>query len=674
MLKNEIKDNHLEIRRITIHQSKDFNKSVFILSSVVIFFVTAIGAVYPQSSKDMFVIVQNWLTLNTSWIYILAVATIMLFSIWLMMSRVGDIKLGPDHSTPEYNNLSWFAMLFSAGMGIGLLFFGVAEPIMHFSSPPVTGASPVDNAREAMKITFFHWGLHAWAIYAVVAVMLAYYSYRKNLPLLPRSIFYPVLGERVNGSIGNLIDTFCVIGTMFGVATSLGFGVTQLNAGLSYIMGIPQSLMVQVILIAFITLLATTSVVLGLDKGIKRLSNLNMILACLLLMAVLLLGDSVSLMKAFVQNTGAYLSDITFKTFNLYTYEKKESWIGGWTLLYWGWWVSWSPFVGMFIARISKGRTIREFMSGVLFIPTGFTFLWMTVFGNSALAKALNAEGQDLITSVNSNVPVALFKFFEFFPNTQILSIVSILLIVTFFVSSSDSGSLVIDTLSSGGAKEPPLWQRVYWALMEGVVASALLMSGGLDALQTMTIASAFPMIFLILIGVLIFIRSLKADYMLLTTVQTHNNSIQFSKASTSWKERLHAIARHPSYESGQSFLSNTVHSALEELKNELLKMDFDVELDTRTKDAIRLVLKNEGVENFYFGVRLRPFLVPKYVPQEQKTFYRAEVFLLQGGQEYDVFGHSKEQIVADAINHFEKHFQYLHLLNSEQPNETKKT
>ena len=287
------------------------------------------GSLFPNQAKPFFDGVQIWLVENTSWIYILAVAIILIFSIWLMVSRLGDIKLGPDHSIPEYKNWSWFAMLFSAGMGIGLLFFGVAEPLMHFTSPPVGEGQTIEAAREAMKITFFHWGLHAWAVYAIMAVILAYFSYRKNLPLLPRSAFYPLLGEKIYGPIGHAVDTFCVIGTLFGVATSLGFGVTQVNAGLSYLFGIEQTATIQVMLIAAITGLATISVVLGLDGGIKRLSNLNMILAVALLLFILFLGDTVGIMESYVQNTGAYLSDITSKTFNLYAYEKRIHGLGG---------------------------------------------------------------------------------------------------------------------------------------------------------------------------------------------------------------------------------------------------------------------------------------------------------------------------------------------------------
>ncbi len=583
-----------------------------------------------------------------------------------MMSRLGDIKLGPDHSSPDYSNMSWFSMLFSAGMGIGLLFFGVAEPIMHFSAPPVGDPQTIESAREAMKITFFHWGLHAWAVYAILAVILAYFCYRKGLPLLPRSAFYPFVGKRIHGVFGDVIDTFAVIGTMFGVATSLGFGVSQVNAGLSYLFGIPQTSLIQVGLIAIITFFATISVVMGLDGGIKKLSNANVVLAVILLGLVLLLGNTVDLMQAYVQNTGAYLSDIIYKTFNLYAYDKKDSWIGGWTLLYWGWWISWSPFVGMFIARISRGRSIREFMIGVLFVPTGFTFLWMTVFGNSAISIALKNTTSDLVATVNSNVPVALFKFFEYFPMSTLLSTVGLLLVVTFFVSSSDSGSLVIDTLTSGGAEEPPVWQRIFWAVAEGVVAASLLLAGGLEALQTMTIASAFPMIFLIVIGAIGLLKSLRADYLHMSSVQNHTTTVQYAKVDTSWKDRLDALITHPDRDESIGFLLKNVNPALQELKDELVKRGLTVDFESDDKVRSTLLVKKGDVEDFKYQVSLRPFEVPSYVPEEAKKYYRAEVFLRSGGQDYDIFGYTKEQIVADAVTQYEKHFHFLHMANSE--------
>lgn len=642
------------------------NKTVFFTSAIVIFLITLTGAIAPEQMNAFFKGIQDWLIAKTGWVYVLSVGIILFFSIYLMMSRMGDIKLGPDHDEPEYENLSWFAMLFSAGMGIGLLFFGTAEPLMHFAGPPVGEGLTVESAKEAMKITFFHWGLHAWAVYAVLAVTLAYFCYRKHLPLLPRSAFYPFLGDKIHGKLGDLIDTFAVIGTMFGVATSLGFGVLQVNAGLNYLFDLPQSTTVQVILISIITAFATISVVLGLDGGIKKLSNINVALATVLMLAVLALGSTTDILQAYVQNTGAYLSDLIYKTFNLYAYEKKEEWIGGWTLFYWGWWISWSPFVGMFIARISKGRTIREFMVGVLFVPSGFTFLWMTIFGNSALKLVLEGKSTELAELVNTNVPVVLFKFLESFPFSSVLSFLAVGLIITFFVSSSDSGSLVIDTLTSGGKKEPPVWQRIFWAVTEGVVAAVLLLAGGLEALQTMTIASAFPMIFLILLGCVGLLRSLRADYLHLDSVQNHTTTVQFTKANTNWREHLDGLIKHPGLLEGKDFLSNNVKAGLEELKTEMNKRGLTAELKVVKESAVALVVNKGEVEDFKYEVRLREFEVPDYAPEEGNKYCRAEVFLMSGGQDYDVYGYSSEQVVADAITQYEKHVHFLHIANSE--------
>lgn len=628
---------------------------------------TFLASIWPKEINSFFKVVQNWLIVNTSWVYILSVGTILFFALYLMMSKLGDIKLGPDHSEPDFKNISWFAMLFSAGMGIGLLFFGVAEPIMHFSNPPVGDALSIESAKEAMKITFFHWGLHAWAVYAVFAVILAYFSYRKKLPLLPRSAFYPFIGKKIYGKVGDMVDTLAVIGTMFGVATSLGFGVAQVNAGINYLFGVPQTATVQVILIAIITMFATVSVVLGLDGGIKKLSNINVALAVILMTSVLLLGETTHLMQSYVQNTGAYLSDIIYKTFNLFAYDRKDSWIGGWTLLYWGWWISWSPFVGMFIARISRGRTIREFMVGVLFIPTGFTFLWMTIFGNSAIHLILKGKAAELVTAVETNVPVALFKFFEYFPFSTALSVFGLLLVITFFVSSSDSGSLVIDTLTSGGAEEPPVWQRVFWALTEGAVAATLLLAGGLEALQTMTIASAFPMIFMIFIGSIGLLKSLKADSLLLNSVQNHVTSIQYTQANTTWKERLDSLMNHPEQKEVDIFLSKVVKTALSELCDEMKSRGLSVSVDYTLSDSVALLIKNGDVEDFKYQIKLRPFEIPDYIPEEGTRYFRAEVFLRSGGQDYDVFGYTKDQIIADALTQYEKHFHFLHLSNSER-------
>ncbi|WP_394133024.1 BCCT family transporter [Shewanella maritima] len=644
------------------------NPPVFFSSVTLIVLMVLVCAIWPDQSGNIFKSVQSWFEETAGWFYILSVAIFMIFIMFVMVSRFGDIKLGPDHSVPDYSYKSWIAMLFSAGMGIGLMFFGVAEPVMHYLAPPDTTPETIAAAKEAMKITFFHWGIHAWAIYAVVALSLAYFSYRHKLPLLPRSALYPLIGDRIYGPIGHAVDTFAVLGTMFGVATSLGFGVFQVNAGLSYMFeGIPNNVTVQVTLIAVISSIATISVFSGLDKGVKRLSEFNLFFAILLMLLVLLLGPTVVLLQAFVQNTGGYLSDIVGKTFNLYAYEQKEDWIGGWTLLYWGWWVSWSPFVGTFIARVSRGRTIREFLVGVLFVPAGITFLWMTVFGNSAIDAIMNHGADYLSQAVSTDVSVALFKFFEHLPMTNVLSIIALCLVVTFFVTSSDSGSLVIDNLTSGGDPKSPVWQRVFWAVLQGAVAAVLLLAGGLQALQTAAIASALPFLIVMLLMCFGLFRALQDDWLKLNNVQSHNTSVQFAKTNMSWKDRIDVLVSMPSHDEAQDFLDKVAKPALEQVRQSFAEKRVPASINT-IDERIRLVIGNDETLPFVYGLRIREFSMTGTDVEvfDSEQYFRVEVFLEHGGQEYDVMGYTEEQIIADIVNQYERYLHYVHLTNSE--------
>ncbi|WP_110458135.1 BCCT family transporter [Shewanella algidipiscicola] len=645
------------------------NPPVFYSSVVMIFIMVFVGAIWPEQAQTIFKSAQHWLEMKTGWLYILAVAIFLIFIIFVMVSRFGDIKLGPDHSEPDYSYQSWIAMLFSAGMGIGLMFFGVAEPVMHFLAPPDADPQSIQAAKDAMKITFFHWGIHAWAIYAVVALCLAYFSYRHKLPLLPRSALYPLIGERIYGPIGHAVDTFAVLGTLFGVATSLGFGVLQVNSGLNYLLGVPISATVQVVLIIAISLIATLSVFSGLDKGVKRLSELNLGLAILLLIFVLLFGPTVALLQAFVQNTGAYLSDIVGKTFNLYAYEQKNDWLGGWTLLYWGWWISWSPFVGTFIARVSRGRTIREFLIGVLFVPSALTFMWMTVFGNTAIDAIMNHGATYLSEAVSSDVSVALFMFFEHMPMSTLLSTIALCLVVTFFVTSSDSGSLVIDNLTSGGDPNSPVWQRIFWALLQGVVASVLLLAGGLQALQTVAIASAMPFLLVMLLMCLGLFKALQDDWLKINSVQSHNTSVQYAKTNVSWEDRIDVLVSHPSHEDAVLFLKHVAAPALEKACLSFVKRSIPAQMQY-VEDRVRFIIQETEQGDFVYGLRIRAYTIPNPLEAEIKdgdvNYYRVEVFLEHGGQHYDVMGYTEEQILADVVTQYERYLHYLHLSNSE--------
>ena len=651
-------------------RSVTINPPVFYGSAALITALVLFASIFPVTAQDFFGQLQSWILENVSWFYILAVAIILLSTIFLAASRYGDIKLGPDHSEPDYKNITWFAMLFSAGMGIGLMFFGVAEPVMHFIAPPVGDPNTVEAAREAMKLTFFHWGLHAWAVYAIVALLLAFFSYRHGLPLTLRSALYPLIGERIYGPIGHAVDIFAIIGTVFGIATSLGYGVLQINSGFNYLFDLPISTNIQVVLIIGITALATLSVATGLDKGIRRLSELNLLLAVILLALVLVLGPTALLLKSFVQNTGGYLSDIVNKTFNLYAYDPTD-WLGGWTLLYWGWWMSWSPFVGMFIARVSRGRTIRQFVTGVLLVPTGFTLIWMTVFGNSAINLIMNKGLTSLADTVSADSSLALFAFLEHFPFSSLLSMVAVFMVILFFVTSADSGSLVIDMLASGGKTQTPLWQRVFWASSTGIVAITLLLSGGLGALQTATIASALPFSIILLIAIWGLFKALHIDST--KRVLRHQSATHYSrqhKSAGGWQRRLRSMVMFPRRSHVNRFIDEVVLPGFEEVAVELRKQGYAVEVISGDDKRSKIEVQHNAEVNFVYEIRPRAYVQPDFImpddeeeDREERKYFRAEVHLLEGGQDYDIMGWSREEVIDDILDQYEQHMHFLHVV-----------
>ncbi|GLZ85081.1 choline transporter [Metapseudomonas resinovorans] len=646
------------------------NPPVFFGSAILIIALVLYSTLARDQAQSLFIHIQDWIIVNASWFYVLAVALILITVVFLAISRFGDIKLGPDHSQPEYRNGTWFAMLFSAGMGIGLMFFGVAEPLMHYANPPVGDPNTVAAAREAMKLTFFHWGLHAWAIYAIVALILAFFCFRHDLPLTLRSALYPLIGERIYGPIGHAVDIFAILGTVFGVATSLGYGVLQINSGLNQLFGLPVSVPVQLGLIAGTCALATLSAASGLNRGIKILSELNLLLAVILLIVVLLLGPTVFLFKTFIQNTGGYLSEIVSKTFNLYAYESSD-WIGGWTLLYWGWWLSWSPFVGLFIARISRGRTIRQFVCGVLFVPAGFTLLWMTVFGDSAIHMVLHDGVHSLADTVAQDSSLALFAFLQQFPFANVLSLVAVLMVVVFFVTSADSGALVVDMLASGGREVTPLWQRLFWSILMGVVAMALLVADGLKALQTATIASALPFAVVLLAATWGLLKALRLDATKRgIRYQALNLSRPPHRQQGGWQRRLRNILMFPRRSHVTRFIEEVVRPACQEVSEELRKQGYDVDVQNGHDGRCKLNVGHGSEVDFSYEVRPRSLLLPRFVGRDgneegtdSRKYFRAEVYLREGGQDYDVMGWSREEVIGDLLDQYEKHLHFLHVV-----------
>jgi len=478
--------------------------------------------------------VRGWIESALNWYYISALVVMLFVCFYLMISKFGSVRLGDDDSRPEFSNFSWFAMLFSAGVGIGLLFFGIAEPMFYFDNTQPWGypnnpfadqdgfaAMDIDRAVVAMRVTYFHWGFHGWAVYVLIGLCLAYFGFRKKLPLTLRSALYPVIGDRIYGPIGHAVDLLAVFGTVFGVATSLGLGVSQMATGLNVLFGVDPGVTTQIILIVIISIVATFSAVSGVGKGIRIISEWNIWLSVVLLAFFLFGGPSKWLMGFFVTTVGDYLWNVIPMGFATFNNEGDAAWQGGWTIFYWGWWISWAPFVGMFIARISRGRTIREFMVGVMFVPTTIAFFWLCIFGGSAIHAELNAAGGVGTAGVAQlirdwNLPAALYGTIDLITDMAWLNwamaALATFLLATWFITSSDSGTLVITTMLSMGDDNPPQRFRIVWGLGEGFVAAVLLLAGGLKALQTASIAAALPVSVIMLLMAYGIIKSLHED------------------------------------------------------------------------------------------------------------------------------------------------------------------
>ncbi|MCQ0969788.1 BCCT family transporter [Paracoccus sp. TK19116] len=517
----EIGQDNIEKREGALHF--DVHNPVFMISAISIVLFTVITLIFPDSSSALYNGTRDWLTGNLDWFFLTAANIFVLLCIVLIVTPLGNVRLGGPEATPDFTLTGWFAMLFAAGMGIGLMFYGVSEPMSHFGTAlggptlengmrtdwaPLGGAAGDEAGarRLGMAATIFHWGMHPWAIYAVVALALALFAYNKGLPLTMRSVFYPIFGERIWGWPGHIIDILAVFATIFGLATSLGFGAEQATAGLNFLFGIPATNTTKVILILCITGVATMSVVLGVEKGVKRLSEINMVLAIILLAFVILVGPTWSIISGFFLNLGAYAGDL-IPLSNPFGRDD-DNFRQGWTAFYWAWWISWSPFVGMFIARVSRGRTVRQFLTAVLIVPSLISVLWMTALGGTAVTMTLDgfAGIQD------AALELKLFQMLSQLPLTAITSFVGIILVIVFFVTSSDSGSLVIDTIAAGGKVNAPVPQRIFWCGFEGIVAVALMLGGGLGALQAMAVSTGLPFTIVLLGAVWAIIKGLQGE------------------------------------------------------------------------------------------------------------------------------------------------------------------
>ena len=643
------------------------DKAVFIPSIVFLLSTVGIVLLFPDASDAAFGAMQAAIVEHASWYYGLVMAILLITSGVLAFSRVGSIRLGPDNSSPDYSLFSWLSMLFAAGVGIGLMFYGVAEPVVHYLRPPIGDGAAIGAENQAVNLTMLHWGFNAWSVYALMALVLAYFSFRRGLPLTLRSAFFPIVGDRIYGPFGAAIDVFAIVCTTFGISTSLGLGVEQLSTGLYYLFDVPESGGMKLAITIAIMSMAAVSVALGLDTGIKRLSEINSFLAIALLCFVLLMGPTALILGGTLENFGFYVANLITTSTNLFTYEDTE-WLGGWTIFYWGWWISWAPFVGIFIARISRGRTIREFLIGVMVAPTLFVVLWMNVFGGSAI-ELIHAGETAFGEAVANDQPLGLFLFLDYLPGTFYLSLLSLVMIVIFFVTSADSGALVLNMMASGGVDETPVFQRVLWAGIIAAISATLLITGGLGALQTATIASALPFSVILLGALWGLQRSLRSDM-----------QSSFGKAPPSfdtdadidWQSRLGALLEAPSDNTVVKFQRETVLPALSAFASELGKNGVFAEVVDHIDGDGSVVLSAVGTEEaesdeesaFTYTVKLAPQSVDAStetngdevsLPVEGSTSV-TEVHLNSGSAGYCLWGLTEAQVIADVLAQFEQH------------------
>ena len=467
--------------------------SVFLISLLLTLIFIVWGVFFTENLTKVTNAVYNSSIDYLGWVYLGTTLFFVFFSIYLLLSRYGNIRLGRKTDTPDFSTPSWLAMLFGAGMGVGIVYWSVAEPVTHYTAPPYGKAYTIDAANTAMKYTFFHWGLHPWAIYTVIGLALAFFQYNKRLPAAISSAFHPILGDRIYGPIGKTIDILSIFATVFGIATSLGLGAMQVTAGMHDIFGIPNTLLIQLIVIVVATILFIISLNTGLEKGIKYLSNAAIIFSVAILVLIMIVGPALTVIKVFFNTTGLYLSDFLHMSLRISPFGKGEKWIASWTLFYWAWWIAWAPFVGMFIARVSRGRTIKEFVVGVLIVPTLGTCLWMSVFGGSALDIVQDPGNRDLAKHIADNINLSIFIFFDHLPLSSLLSILGFAVIAIYYITVADTATFVLGMLSEGGTLNPSNKIKMTWGIIQSALSAVLLIAGGLEVLQTASIAAALP-------------------------------------------------------------------------------------------------------------------------------------------------------------------------------------
>lgn len=654
-----------------IQQKSSFNPVVISATLLFVILLLIATLALPAEMQNALNFLKEGIFRHFNWFYILTFSAFLCFLILLAISNFGSIKLGTDEEVPEFSFLSWLSMLFAAGMGVGLMFFGVAEPLSHYTSPIGNG-----QAQAAMLHTFFHWGIHAWAIYGMIALALAYFGFRYKLPLALRSCFYPLLKDKINGRLGDAVEILALIATLFGIITTLGFGAVQLGSGLQQIGWVAENnFSMQVIVMVTVMTLAVISAVSGVGKGVKILSETNLILAAALMLFVLATGPTLHLLASFSNNLGNYLANLVQLSFKTYVYEPDNTgWFNGWTVLYWAWWCSWAPFVGLFIARISRGRTIREFVFGVLLIPSLFCVLWFTVFGNSAIWLDTHTANGALAAMTGAPEKL-LFAFLSYLPLPTLSSIVALIIIALFFITSADSGIYVLNNIASRDKSlTAPKWQAVMWGVLMTAVAIVLLRSGGMNVLQTMTLIAALPFAFLMILMAFSLWKGLDNDQKYFAAKVTPTSSYW---TGARWKERLSTMLKQSQEHDVHSFLKYTALPAMRELSMEMsqgygLSAEVNTAL-TDTEPSLELVIKKSTMRDFVYGIKSVRYEIAEQLVQESKlphirrnTSYAPVTYFSDGRTGYDVQYMTREELIADILKNYERYLSLMENVGQE--------
>ncbi|MBC6829453.1 choline transporter [Corynebacterium sp. HMSC055G02] len=663
----------------SVTSEPEVNWPVFIISGVGILAIALWAIFAPDNAADTLAGIVAWVSKNFGWFYIVTATVAVLFMLYVAISRTGQIKLGPDHAKPQFGLFSWASMLFAAGIGIDLLFFSVAEPVAQYYGPPTGDAETIEAARQAVVFTLFHYGVTGWALYALMGMAFGYFAYRLNMPLTIRSALYPIIGKRIHGPAGEAVEIAAMLGTVFGVATSLGIGVVQLNYGLRVLFGVDESTSWQIALIVVAVSVAIASAVSGVDKGIRRLSELNVGLAICLMLYILVTGRTAFLFDALVMNVGEYVSKFPSMTMDTYAFSGAQEWLNSWTLFFWAWWVAWAPFVGLFLARISRGRSLRQFVVGTLTIPFLFVLMWVSVFGNSALDLVIGGDSEFGQTALDYPER-AFYLLLEQYPAPMLVAAVASLIGLLLYITSADSAALVMSNFTSkitDTQQDGKKWTRIFWAVVVGVLTIAMLYVGGIPTLQSATIVMGLPFAFVIYLVMYGLFKSLRLELLQQDSTRRALHGAMSGRAvdgeQGDWRKRLARSMSFPGKKPVMRYLDRVVQPALEQVAEAIRDRGGEVTLHREPAEEVgidQIDLQVGFGEEMSFRYQVYPVehLTPSFAglvhldSDADIYYYRLEVFTLTGSLGYDVYGYTQEQLISDVLDLYERHLEFLHM------------